>query len=250
MAQFFDFEQDYYGLTGAEIEKQLSMYGLNTYKKDDKSRKAFSLWEILLSPAVILMFISGVMCFFAKWVGAGIIALLIDTLYVLAEMYVRKSADERFEEVRENTVMKFRVIREGRLALISKEEIVPEDIIVLQAGERVPADASVLEARDLTVDESIFTGIHSSVEKFAGGEYEADLKPNVVYSGTIVLTGTAICKVSATGVDTRLYQHVGEIPDNHPYYTIIERIARSLVPVAGCVAVAITFASMIARIAV
>ncbi len=250
MAQFFDFEQDYYGLTRVEIEKQLSMYGLNTYKKDDKNRKAFSLWEILLSPAVILMFISGVMCILAKWVGAGIIALLIDTLYVLAEMYIRKSADERFEEVRENTVMKFRVIREGKLQLISKDEIVPEDIIVLQAGERIPADAAVLEARDLKVDENIFTGTHIAVEKYAGGEYEDDLKPNVVYSGTIVLTGTAICKVSATGVDTRLYQHFGEIPDDHPYYTQIEKIARSLVPVAGCVAVGVAFASMITRIAV
>lgn len=250
MAQFFDFEQDYYGLTGVEIEKRLSMYGLNTYRKDDKSRKAFSLWEILLSPAVILMFISGVMCFFGIGIAAGIVTILTDVLYVLAEMYVRKSADERFEDVCENTVMKFRVIREGKLRLISKEEIVPEDIIVLQAGERVPADASVLEARDLTVDENIFTGFHRPAEKYAGGEYESDLKPNVVYSGTIVLTGTAICKVSATGVDTRLYQYVGEIPDSHPYYTVIERIVRTIVPVAGCVAVGVAFSSIIARIAV
>lgn len=248
MAQFFDFEQDYYGLTEAEIEKQLSMYGLNTYRKDDRNRKAFSFWEILLSPAVILMFISGVLCFFGQGIAAGIIALLIDALYVLAEMYARGYAHERFEEIQANTAIKFRAIRGGKLELIRKEDIVPEDTIVLQAGERIPADAFVLEARELTVDECIFTGSHSPSSKYAGGLSESDLKPNIVYSGTIVLTGTAICKVSATGVDTRLYQHIGEIPDNHPYYTAIERIVRSMVPVAGCVAVAITLASMISRL--
>ncbi len=248
MAQFFDFEQDYYGLSDVEIEKKLSMYGLNTYNKEDKLKKNFSSWEILLSPAVILMFIAGVMCFIEIKIGAGIVALLVDTAYVLAEMYARKYSDKCLSDINVSTLMKFRVIRGGKLELIPKEDIVPEDTIVLQAGERIPADAFILESRDLAVDESIFTGEHTPAAKYVGGMSKSDLKPNMVYSGTIVLTGTAICKVTATGVDTRLYQHIGEAPDCHSYYTVMERIVRSLIPVAGCIAVVMTFASMIIRL--
>ncbi len=248
MAQFFDFEQDYYGLTDVEIEKKLSMYGLNTYNKDEKIKKTFSLWEILLSPAVILMLIAGVMCFFEIGIGAGIISLLVDTVYVLAELYARRYADSCLDEIKGNNLMKFRVIRGGKLTLIPKEGIVPEDTIVLQAGERIPADAFILESRDLTVDESIFTDEHSPVTKYAGGISKSDLKPNVVYSGTIVISGTAICKVTATGVDTRYYQQIGEEPDKHSYYTVMERIVRAWVPVAGCVAVVMTLTSMIIRL--
>lgn len=248
MAQFFDFEQDYYGLSDAEIEKKLSMYGLNTYYRDDKQERNPSPWEILLSPAVILMFIASVMCFIEAQIGAGIIALLVDAVYVAAEIYARKYADKCLDDINASTVMKFRVIRRGRLELVPKEDIVPEDMIVLQAGERIPADAFIHESRDLTVDESVFTGDHTPSAKYEGGISKSDLKPNMVYSGTIVLTGTAICKVTATGVDTRLYQQLGEAPESHPYYTAMERIVRALIPVAGCVAVVMTLASVIIRL--
>lgn len=248
MAQFFNFEQDYFGLTEEEIENKLSMYGFNTYYKDDKIRKSFSLWEILLSPAVILMLIAGVMCFFEMGIGSGIFAVLIDVAYVLAELYARQYADKHFTEIQESTKMKFRVIRSGKLELINKEGIVPEDTIVIQAGERVPVDAVILECDNVTVDESVFTEVHYPVEKSVTPKEEFDLKQNYLYSGSIVLTGTAMCKVTATGVDTRIYQHVGDEPDNHTYYTTLERIVRTLMPITGCIAVALTFASMIIRL--
>lgn len=248
MAQFFDFEQDYYGLTDTEVEKRLSMYGLNTYKKNELISKNFSIYEILFSPMVILMLIAGVLCFFGFGIGAGIITILIDIMYVLSEIYARKYSYERYDELKKSTKMSYRVIRNGKLELIGMEYIVPEDTIVIQAGERVPVDALLVEARELTVDESALTNSHEPTAKYVGGISKSEFKPNVVYSGSIVLTGIAICKVTATGVDTRLYQHVGEEPDLHPYYTAMERIVRTVVPFAGCVAVAMTFASMIIRL--
>lgn len=247
MAQFFNFNQDYYGLTAEEIDNKLSMYGLNTYYKDDKLKKSFSLWEILLSPAVILMLIAGILCFWAIGIGAGIATVLIDALYVAAEVYARQYADKKLTEIHNDTQIKFRVVREGKLELINREDIVPEDTLVLQMGERVPADAIILEAMGLVVDEYAFTGFHNPVSKGDNENYE-DLRSDTVYSGSVVLSGSAMCKVTATGIDTRLYQHIGDAPDNHPYYTSVERIVRSVIPVAGCVAVALTFASMIIKL--
>lgn len=247
MAQFFNFEQNYFGQTDSEVDKKLSLYGLNTYTKDATFAE-FSYREILLSPSVLLLFAAGVLCFFNKSIAAGIITLLIDAFYIFAEMYARRSADERLAEIEDSTLMKFRVIRNGKLELIEKENIVPEDTIVVQEGERVPADAFILESRDLTVDESAITGDRTPMAKYVGGISKSELKPTFVYSGTVVMSGIAICKVSATGVDTRIYQVKGEQADRHPYYTSLERIVRSVVPVAGIIGFTLTLLFMILRL--
>lgn len=246
MAQFFNFKQDYYGLTEEEIDNKLSMYGLNTYYRDDKLKKNFSFWEILLSPAVILMLVAGILCFWGLGIGAGIVTVLIDGVYIAAEVYARRYADSRLTEIRNSTQIKFRVVRSGKLELINREDIVPEDTIVLQEGERVPVDAIVLESSGLVVDEYALTENHNPISKYS--DDTDGIGSNNIYSGSVIISGSAMCKVTATGVDTRLYQHIGDAPDKHPYYTSVERIVRSLIPVAGCVAVALTFASMIIKL--
>ena len=247
MAQFFNFEKDYFGLTEPEVQKRIELYGLNTYTKEGKEA-SFSYWQVLMSPAVLLMFAAAILSFFNGNIGQGIAALLIDAAYVCAEIYARRSADQRLKEIKDTTVTKFRVIRGGKPELVEKENIVPEDTIVVQAGERVPADAFIMESRDLTADESIFTGDRTPVPKYIGAISKNELKPTFVYSGTTILNGIAVCQVSATGVDTRLHQVKGNEPERHSYYTSLERIVRGFVPIAGIVAVALTLSSMIIRI--
>lgn len=247
MAQFFNFNEDYFGLTDQEIRKNIDLYGLNTYSNDSEESR-FSCFQVLMSPAVVLMFAAAILSFFNGAIGSGICALLIDAAYAAAEMYARKSADKRLEEISDTTLTKFRVIRSGRLESVEKDHIVPEDILVVQAGEKVPADAFILESRDLSADESIFTGDTAPAAKYVGGMSKNELKPTFVYSGTTIMTGIAVCRVSATGVDTRLHRIEGDVTERHPYYTSLERIVRGFVPIAGCVAVAMTLASMIIRI--
>lgn len=247
MAKFFNFEQDYFGQTDSEVEKKLSMYGLNTYIKESGA-SGFSYREVLLSPSVLLMFVAGVLCFFNGGIASGIVTLLLNLLYIAAEIYARKTADEKLAEIEDSTLMKFRVVRNGRLELIEKENIVPEDTIIVQEGERVPADAFILESRDLTVDEGAITGDRTPVAKYVGGISKSELKPTFVYSGTVVVSGIAICKVSATGEDTKIYMIKGEQEDRHPYYTSLERIVRAVVPAAGIIGVALTISFLILRI--
>lgn len=239
MAQFFNFKQDHYGLTESEVEKNIALYGFNTYTKNGKKDARFSPVKVLLSPSFILMFIAGVLCFFGMGVGAGIAVLLIDAAYAAGSIYFGLKSDEKLSEIAETTAMKFRVIRGGKPELIEKEFIVPEDTIVVQAGERVPADAFILESRDLTVDESVFTGSNKPVSKFQGAIAKTELKPSFVYSGTTVLTGIAICRVSATGVDTKYYQKIGEQPDTHAYYTKLEETVHRIIPLSSAVAAVI-----------
>lgn len=237
MAYFFDFEQDYIGLDQDKIDTMLSMYGLNTYTKAPNKLFGSSYADVLLSPSVMLMFVAGVLCFFGMGIGTGIATLLIVAIYIGAELFFRKKSDERLDEIEASTAIKFRVIRSGRLELVEKEFIVPEDLIVVQSGERVPADAFILESRDLTVDESIFTGSKAPTAKYAGAISKSNIKPTFVYSGSIVLSGIAVCKVSATGVDTKLYQTHGEIKERHAYYTELEKCVRLNVPIFSAIGV-------------
>ncbi|MCH5203715.1 MAG: cation-transporting P-type ATPase [Oscillospiraceae bacterium] len=244
MAQFFNFKEDYYGLTSDDVKKRLLTYGANIYSKNVK-KEGFSYIKTILSPSVIIMLAAGILAFFGIGIAAGIVTILIDGLYCAAEIYFRKSAEKRLCELSDTFKMKMRVIRGGKVELVDKEDIVPEDLIVVQEGERVPADAFILESQNLTCDESIFTGTNAPAAKYSGGISSSEFKPTFVYAQTTVLSGIAICKVSATGVDTKYYQYNGEIPERSPYYTGIERIIRSLIPISSIVALIITILTLV-----
>ena len=245
MAQFFEFKEDYYGLSEPEVEQNAELYGLNIYTKKEKEKKKFSVPRVFLNPSFILMLLSALLCMVGGDIGAGIVILLIVIAYVFVEIYFGRESDKRLEDIRETTTVKFRMIRGGKLELLCKESIVPEDIIIVQAGERVPADAFVLEAKNLTVDESVFTGTNKPVAKYPGGVSKSEYSPSFVYSGTLVLTGKAICRVSATGVDTKLYQKYGDTTDTHGYYTSLEETVGSVIPLCSAVAAVMAFVSLL-----
>lgn len=245
MAQFYNFKGDYYGLTDEDIKQNTEMYGFNIYKKNEPEKQRFRVSAVLLSPSFILMLLAGILSFFGGGIGSGIVILLILAAYVYAEIYFGKKSDTRLDDIKETTSVKFRAIRNGKLELISKEQILPDEVIVIQAGERVPADAFIMESRDVTVDESIFTGSNKPVSKFSGAISKSELSPNFLYSGTVVLSGIAICTVSATGVDTKLFIKSAERPETHGYYTELEKTVRSIIPLCSAVAAVMAFISLV-----
>ncbi len=245
MAQFFNFKEDYFGLNDKDIQRNTELYGLNIYTKKEKEKDHFEPARVILSPAVILMCIAGILSFFTN-IFTGIMILLLDATYCVVSIQLGRASDRKLGDIKRSTAIKFRVIRSGKLELIDKEYIVPEDIIVVQSGECVPADALIQECRELTVDESIFTGSNKPAAKYPGGISKSELKPTFVYSGTKILTGVAICKVSATGVDTKLYHKVGEQAPKHAYYTDMEQIIQKLLPLCSAVAAVLALISMVA----
>ncbi len=245
MAQFFNFKEDYFGLNDKDIERNTELYGLNIYTKKETEKDHFDPVRVILSPAVILMLLAGILSFFTN-IFTGIVIILLDAAYCAVSVWIGRSSDSKLSDIKRSTAMKFRVIRSGRLELIGKEYIVPEDLIVVQAGECVPADALIQECRELTVDESIFTGSNKPAAKYPGGISKSELKPTFVYSGTKILTGVAVCKVSATGVDTKYYHKLGEQPQKHSYYTAMEQIIRKLLPLCSAVSVVMALISMVA----
>ena len=144
MAQFFNFKEDYFGLNDKDIQRNTELYGLNIYTKKEKEKDHFEPVRVILSPAVILMCIAGILSFFTN-IFTGIMILLLDAAYCVVSIQLGRASDRKLGDIKRSTAIKFRVIRSGKLELIDKEYIVPEDIIVVQAGECVPADALIQE---------------------------------------------------------------------------------------------------------
>lgn len=250
MAQFLNFEGDYLGLNEQEVERSIELYGLNRYSAKDKGKNKFSESTVLCTPSAIMLLIAGIISLFTKGgIGTGIAVLLIDALYCAAEIYLAKRSDKLMNDIRTSSEIRFRVIRNGKMTLVDKEHVLTDDILVVQAGERVPADAFIREARDLTVDEYVLSSSHNAVAKKIGAAKKSALNESFVYSGTTVLSGIAICEVTAVGVDTKFYQKYGELPESHPYHTAMESIIYRSLPICAAVSCVIAVITLIVAMA-
>lgn len=186
------------GLSNAEAEKRLKKYGLNQIEKKKKISSVkiflsqfndFITWVLIAATVV-----SGLTGERADAITILIIILMNAVLGFIQEFKTEKS----LEALKELAAPTTKVIRDGQLKVISSELLVPEDIIIVESGDRVPADAALLKDSSFMVDESLLTGESVGVYKSA-----AD-KNNKIYMGTIVLTGKAEAMVTHTGMDTEM----------------------------------------------
>ena len=196
------------GLTQAESERRLTAYGSNMLRKE--KREPF--WEELLEeakePMIILLFVTGV---FYGIIGgledAFVIAAVIITL-LLVEVVNEYRADNAITSLRKLGEPLALVRRHRAYQEILTEQVVPGDVILLEAGRRVPADARILESHGISVDESLLTGESGSVDKSADVILPEDTplaeRSNLVFAGTIILRGRGTAVAVATGASTEL----------------------------------------------
>lgn len=206
MSQILNFKGDYNGLTTEQAEENLRMYGSN----DDRisPEPPYSLKKAILTPRFFVQAAAAALLFAAGQITMGAVMLLLTVMLTAGDAIWQLRLYERSETLRRIAGMKFRVIRDGELTLIRKENIVPDDIIVLQGGERVPADAHLLESEDLTVDESLLTGDRAPAAKRPGADSGKEPpKSTCIYKNTVVVSGSLIARVFATGEDAVVKRH-------------------------------------------
>ena len=201
------------GLTGAQARQRAEQYGPNRIVMK-KHKPAFQklleeLKEKLVEePMVVLLLVTGVL--YALWgelADAITILTVIVLLWIVEEVNEGRAANaiKALNKLSEPTAA---VRRDGRLVDVPMEEIVPGDIVLLQSGRRVPADARLLEATSLAVDESSLTGESMAAEKYAQVVLASDVplaqQANMVFSGTLVTRGRGTALVVATGGQTEI----------------------------------------------
>jgi len=192
------------GLTAQEAEARLDQFGPNE-PAATKPHSFFSdLLHVFMNPLTLILLIAAIVsAFTGDAVDAGIIGVivLLSGAIDLSQTYRSQRA---VEQLRDRVAPTATALRDGEWKEIQRRDAVPGDIVRLSAGDLVPADARLLIARDLYVQQGMLTGESLPVDKEATGEpasTKAEAR-NMVFLGTSVVSGTATAEVVATGART------------------------------------------------
>ncbi len=195
------------GIKESEARKRLEKYGPNKLQKEG-GRSKISLFLSQFKNFLIVVLLAATLVSFAigEVIDASVILIIVILNAVIGSVQEYR-AEKSLEALKRLSSPTAVVLRGGRERRIPVEEVVPGDVIILEAGDRVPADARVIEAVDLRVDESALTGESTAVEKSERklhGNLTLGDRRNMVYSGTVVVYGRGKAVVVATGMRTEI----------------------------------------------
>ena len=194
------------GLTTAEARRRLRVYGPNSLAREKRFAPLMELLRYFANPLVMVLIIASSVSFaLGQHVDAVIIMAMV-ILSVALNFYQEHQAKTAVERLRRQVASTAVVLRDGADRTLPVEELVPGDVIKLNAGSLVPADCRLLQEKDLYVREAALTGESMPVEKevkdLAGGEHGITDAENAVFLGTAVQSGIAKAVVVHTGSRT------------------------------------------------
>jgi Ca2+-transporting ATPase len=196
------------GLTDSEARDRLRRYGPNTLPLAHKQTLFSIAFATLKEPMLVLLLSTGVVYLVVGDLREAV-AILASIFLVIGISVVQKQRTERtLEALRDLTSPRALVVRMEGTRRIPAREVVPEDIVVLNEGDRVPADGQLVESVVLAVDESLLTGESLPVQKQAVVARDAIERDgdgiSMVYSGSLVVRGHGIAIVTDTGARTEI----------------------------------------------
>ena len=202
-----DFETSMSGLDEKEVKKRIHKYGLNELPKEEHK----SVWQIFFGsmkdPIIYVLIAAAILSFIVNEPVDAIAIVFIILIDAVVSTFQEYRAEKNSEALKNLIKFKVKVIRHNKHYEIDSENIVPGDIIVLESGTQVSADARILSCNNLTIDESVLTGESIGVTKTDDVKsIDDESRSTMVYAGTSVLTGRALAMVVATGINTEVGQ--------------------------------------------
>jgi len=202
------------GLTAADAAKRLEEHGPNVLPEKKKllSQSILiqfkNLFNVLLILASILSFISGVTSNDIGSINMGVVILAVVFISILFALFQERRAERAVEAIRELVPMNAKVMRDGQVIQVPVSEIVPGDIISLEEGDKVPADARITTSYEFSVDNSPLTGEsepqpRSEIYDSSWSKGELTGFTNLIFAGTTVVSGSGTAIVVATGAGTQ-----------------------------------------------
>ncbi len=239
------------GLTSDEASERLSEDGKNILKEKNK-RKPIKIFFSQFANMMILLLIlvSGVSLVYSIVNHESVIEAVVIFSCVMVNAIMgfiqEMKSENAIDSLKTMTSSKVQVKRNGAWIEVDASELVVGDVISLDAGDKVPADARILEAVSLKVDESVLTGESLSVEKFddvlTGSKLIQD-QTNILFSGTSIVNGRAEAIVIFTGMDTELGKIAGTLDKAEEALTPLQMKIKKVsgfITVIACILVAIT----------
>jgi len=237
------------GLSDSEVQQRLEQFGKNQLREAEKRSTLSILIEQFKSVIVALLLVASLLAFAFGDVIEGVAILAVIVINAAIGFFTELRAVRSMEALQELGQVKSRVRRNGSIKEIDATEIIPGDILILEGGDIVTADARLLEAAKLQVNESVLTGESVPVDKSVDvldDEGEVAERHNMVFKGTSITRGTGEAVVVATGMETEL-GHISSLveeaeDETTPLEKRLDQLGQTLVwlTLAVAVAVAIT----------
>ena len=208
--------RDTSGLTAEQAASRLAEFGFNETGSGKRSTLT-QLLPLLGNPlALVLLVASGLSALLGQEIDAALIASMV-VFSIVIDLVQTWRSQKAAESLRQQVAPTATVLRNGVWGELPRREVVPGDLIRLSAGDLVPADAKLVEARDLHVQEAALTGESLPAEKTAEAGTEAGGDAHAtVWLGTSVVSGTATARVVATGASTQFGDVVARLQARAP----------------------------------
>jgi len=245
-------QSDGKGLSFEEAGRRLSQYGKNKLLEAKTDSLAIIFLRQSQSPLIYILFIAALVIFAMNEIVDGSIILAVLLFNAIIGTIQEGKAQNTLSALKKFVETKATVLRQGLEMIVSDGEIVPGDIIILQEGEKVPADARVISSHNLNLDESMLTGESESVHKIEEVIKKTDsLAPeikNMVFKGTYILSGNGKAIVVGTGLNTvigKIAKEIKAIDSEMPFKVNIRYLSRLIIIAVGSISSLLFLAGII-----
>ena len=209
------------GLSEAEAERRLEQFGRNRLAEQKKESLIKRFLKQLADPMIIMLLVSAVIsavvsAYSNESFADVFIILFVVIVNAILGVVQESKAEQAIEALKEMSAATSKVIRDGMIRIVKSEELVPGDIIVIEAGDSIPADARIIESASLKIEEAALTGESVPADKISGKLTAPEGKDvplgdrtNMMYMGSTAVYGRGKAVVTDTGMNTE----VGKIAD-------------------------------------
>ena len=225
------------GLNSQQVQERLDKYGPNKLKEGEKPTLLQRFLAQLKDPMLIILMIaaavsalSGMLAGESEWAEV-IIILAVVLLNAILGVIQESKAEAAIEALQTMTAATCKVLRDGKMVVLHSDELVPGDVVLLEAGDAVPADGRIIENASLKIEEAALTGESVPVNKMlealgmAGGQDEVPLgdRKNMCYMGSTVVYGRGKAVITGTGMDTEMGKIAGALAATEEEETPLQR---------------------------
>lgn len=231
------------GISENEAKTRNELYGPNAIQSKDKNSALKILLEQFTSPLVIILIVAALISWLLikEYIDAIIIWAVV-VLNALLGFFQEYKADKAIQSLKKMAWLKSKVLRDGEEILIEASELTIGDVILLEAGDKIPADGRLFEAVNLEIEEAILTWESLPVEKHIATIEEtstlADMK-NMIFSGTMITKWRWKAVITAIGMDTEMWKIAWMLEDAPEKTTTLEKKLNNLSKILWIAAVVI-----------
>lgn len=231
------------GLSIEEVNSRLERYGTNTIQEAPPRSLLSMFIDQIKEPLVFVLLIAAIISGIVGEMADTILIMVIVVLNAALGVFQENKAEQALQALKAMTKVYVKVIREGKVTQAAAENLVPGDVVLLEAGDSVPADARLSEAASLRVNEAALTGESVPVEKHLDVITLEDVpigdRKNMIFAGTAVTGGRAKAVVTATGMGTELGKIAQMLQDAPKEQTPLQRQLAKLGKTLGLLALGI-----------